>query len=175
MQPNYSRTPKQTNLAYNMQTVRPEEKPQRRPGRIMPEPARKSGAKKQTKTRISVTYIFSIAIIAVMMTLVVSSYAKLSELTLQTASLKSQYTALQAEKSALDAKMYELYDMNQIAEYAELRLGMVKADAETVEYISINQPDTTQVTQNKTTGQSLLGMLRSNAYKGLNTLIEYFN
>ncbi|MBQ7492473.1 MAG: septum formation initiator family protein [Clostridia bacterium] len=72
---------------------------------------------------------------------IVASYMQLSTLNTQNARLRKEITALESEENALNAKKEQMYNLAYVEEYAQNRLGMVKAEKSQITYVQLDSGD----------------------------------
>ncbi|MBR3692198.1 MAG: hypothetical protein IKL89_05820 [Clostridia bacterium] len=160
--------PRQTNLAYDMYAPGAERLPAEET-RILREPEKR--AETSPRRGISYGYIFSALAVAVMLTMVVMSYAKLAELNIRAASLERESAALRTEQAAILAAQDREYNLAELAEYAETHLGMTRANAENIVYIDLGEGDEIRLNG---AAQAQGGSFLENLRRGFDRIIEYF-
>ncbi len=72
---------------------------------------------------------------------IVSSYMRLSTLNTKNAQLRKEISKLESEENALNAKKEQMYNLAYVEEYAQNKLGMVKADKSQITYVELDEGD----------------------------------
>ena len=168
MEQKYRTVHRQSNLAYDM-AAREMQNEIREEVRILREPEKAPSA--AAAPRISYGYIFAALAVAVMFAMVVMSYAKLSELNIRSAALQREMAALQKEYTAILAAQDREYNLAELAEYAEMHLGMTRATAENVIYIDLGETDEIRLADGTKAKPGTAGAKLRNAF---DTFVEYF-
>ena len=66
---------------------------------------------------------------------------RLAEIHTQNAKLEKEIAALESDENALNAKKEQMYNLAHVEEYAQDKLGMVKADKRQITYVELDAGD----------------------------------
>ena len=110
--------------------------------------------------------------IFVVLAVIVFSYMKVAELTVQNDRLRSEISSLRSRENALIAKKEQLYTLSFVEEYAKSQLGMVKLDRGNVKYLELQNPERMLVSQpSEESNPSAIAALS----KSFSAVLEYLN
>ena len=109
------------------------------------------------------------AIILVTASAMIYGHVSLTRLTNEVSTQQNALSNLNSEYVALKAKQDQSLSLSYVEQYAQNKLGMVKLDANQVEYVEMNNPDRIEVRQ---TGASLKGAM-SELTKSFSAILEY--
>lgn len=134
------------NLAYDLsvfETVQPNPKKEQ-------QPIKKLDRKQSTKYISPVRSIALIVAVAVVTSFMVFSMIQLSELNDEIITAEDDLQTLQSESVRLDLKLNQMMSMSQLEESAE-SLGMVKINANNIEYITLSQGNVIEIPEDNNT------------------------
>ncbi|MDL2288630.1 hypothetical protein LJC32_04540 [Oscillospiraceae bacterium OttesenSCG-928-F05] len=122
--------------------------------------AKAAAAAKAQPVRISPFAVLSYLAVTVLLVWIVFSYMSLNELSVETANLKRELTALQEEAVTLSVQYDQRMDLRAV-EVRAAQLGMVRPASDQVIYMDLSQPDYAIMRSESTDGASdFLGGLR---------------
>ena len=94
------------------------------------------------RSRVSFGTVLIFILFAAIASLLINCYVRQNELAVELAELKSEYTQEQTRNSDLQTRFDQRYVLSDIEAYAVNTLGMVKFEANQIEYIEIDTPET---------------------------------
>lgn len=95
-----------------------------------------------SRSRISFGTVMIFVLFAAIASLLINCYVRQNELAVELAALKNEYAQEQTRNSDLQTRFDQRYVLSDIEEYAVNTLGMVKFEADQIEYIEIDTPET---------------------------------
>ena len=110
---------------------------------------------------------------AVISAALIYNYMRLTVLNDKIAKLRSEYQEIVNEGVLLKTQYESRYDLSQIEEYAQTKLGMTKMDRSQVEYVEIGNPDTIVRTGNGDGADRLSFMAAFT--KKMNAILAFFS
>ena len=119
------------------------------------------GGKAEPRARISFGTIFACVFFAALASLMINFYVKQNELSVTLGKLKEQYAEEQLRNTDLQTKFDQRYVLSEIEDYAVNVLGMVKIEANQIEYVEIETPETITKIEDEGEGKfNLLAFLK---------------
>ena len=108
---------------------------------------------------------------------IVASYMRLAEIHTQNAKLEKEIAALESDENALNAKKEQMYNLAHVEEYAQDKLGMVKADKSQITYVELDAGDKMVLAgaaSAQDQAQESAGLL-SRLLRSFSIVVEYLN
>ena len=124
----------------------------------------------ETGVGVSVFSVLGYAVAAVLLIFVILSYVQITELNASTSELNGQLSELTTEATELRVAYETTFNINEIEEYAESTLGMVRLTNDNVASVSIERSDTGVILSEKEEGESAF----TGFVEHLRSLLEYF-
>lgn len=121
--------------------------------------------------RVSVLAIAGFAAVAVMLVLILMSYAQLTQLSASVVSLENELSVLQTENVTLTASYESTFDLETV-ESAARAAGMSKPSSSQIYYIDMATPDSASVYAVQE--NNALEKIFLSFGKGLYSVVEYF-
>ncbi|MCI6909110.1 MAG: hypothetical protein MR832_08165 [Clostridiales bacterium] len=116
-------------------------------------PARRK--KTAPRPKVNVVSLLLAAAAALLSAALIHNYVQLTVLNDRLASGKTQYEELANTGVLLKTKYESRYDLTEIEEYAQAKLGMTKMERSQIEYVEIGSPDTiTRVSDGASAGKA---------------------
>ncbi|MDY3285327.1 MAG: hypothetical protein SOX31_01975, partial [Eubacteriales bacterium] len=116
-------------------------------------PARRK--KTAPRPKVNVVSLLLAAAAALLSAALIHNYVQLTVLNDQIASEKTKYEELANTGVLLKTKYESRYDLTEIEEYAQAKLGMTKMERSQIEYVEIGSPDTiTRVSDGASAGKA---------------------
>ncbi|MDY3286581.1 MAG: hypothetical protein SOX31_08450, partial [Eubacteriales bacterium] len=116
-------------------------------------PARRK--KTAPRPKVNVVSLLLAAAAALLSAALIHNYVQLTVLNDRLASGKTQYEELANTGILLKTKYESRYDLTEIEEYAQAKLGMTKMERSQIEYVEIGSPDTiTRVSDGVSAGKA---------------------
>ena len=117
-------------------------------------------------------YALVAACIFAVLAVIVFSYMKVAELTVQNDRLRSDISTLKSRENTLIAKKEQLYTLSFVEEYAKSQLGMVKLDRSSIKYLELQNPERMVVSQqSEDSGSTAIAALS----RSFSAVLEYLN
>ncbi|MEA4823482.1 MAG: hypothetical protein VB111_05120 [Clostridiaceae bacterium] len=98
--------------------------------------------KAAVRPQVSVMSLFLAAVATLLSGVLIYNYVQLTVLNDQIADSNSQYEELKNNGVLLKTQYESRYDLSEIEEYAQSKLGMTKMERSQIEYVEIGSPDT---------------------------------
>ncbi|MBQ1603596.1 MAG: hypothetical protein II045_04250 [Oscillospiraceae bacterium] len=147
------------------------------PERAVSAPVPKANPATSPRTRrrhaisVSPVAVLGFAALAVMVVMLVMSYAKLTEISSNVVSMKNELSSLEVEHVALVTRYEKTFDLSAIKEAAEAA-GMSKPSAAQVYYVDLSAPSNVVIYQ--PAQASVLSRIFTALGQNVSSMVEYF-
>ena len=135
------------------------------------EPRVRTTVRTRPRQRVSPAALAGFAALAALVLMLVMSYARLTAISSDVVSMKSELTALQDEHVTLLTRYEQTFDLSAIKEAAE-ETGMAKPSASQIFYVDLSEPDSVVVYQQD--GGNILSRVFTSLGHGMCSVVEYF-
>lgn len=124
------------------------------------------------RSRIPFSYFMSAVVVVSLMTLMITSYVRLNEITFFQQQIKGELEQLGAEQQYMKVKIEEKITLKSVEDYAKVNLNMSKIDKNRVEYIQISDEDRSEVLSD-TKDNEKSSFFFAGLIKNYNAIVEY--
>ena len=119
---------------------------------------------------VSIAAVAGFAVVALLIVMVLLSYVRLAEISADVTRLKSSITALESTQTKLSVEYEQVFNLNEIKEYATGTLGMTKLNDSNTLVFTIERQDRAQVlAQDDSRGLAVIAAAR----EFISSLAEY--
>lgn len=134
-------------------------------------PATSPRTRRRHAISVSPVAVLGFAALAVMVVMLVMSYAKLTEISSNVVSMKNELSSLEVEHVALVTRYEKTFDLSAIKEAAEAA-GMSKPSAAQVYYVDLSAPSNVVIYQ--PAQASVLSRIFTALGQNVSSMVEYF-
>ena len=128
--------------------------------------------KEKERPRVNAVSLLLAAAAAGLAVLLIYNYMQLTVLNDRLAARKAEYQDLVNQGVLLKTQYESRYDLTQIEEYAQAKLGMTKMDRSQIEYVEIGSPDT--ITRKGGAGSGKTSFMTAFTKK-MNAILAFFS
>jgi cell division protein FtsB len=137
---------------------------------VLPQPARRRKNPGRARTPYGKYVAVALCVFGVL-AVMLTSYMRVNELSVQNDRLAAAISALEGRESALNAKKEQLYNLAFVEDYAKNVLGMVKLDKSEIHYVELSNPERMTAAAPDADAAGQVSALA----RGFNAVLEYLN
>lgn len=138
-----------------------------------PEAVVRERAEVSVRSAVSPAIVLGFAVAAIMLCLVLLSYVRLTELSVQAGEVANELTELQTTYTKLRVVYESTFDLEEIETYARDVLGMTTPEAEQINYVDFSTPDKAVILEDTDVVDDAKGIV-SGIRDFLVSITEYF-